>query len=265
MKTSRLLKQEVLALDNLRGLVSVLQELAAQRVQASRDQLIKSRDFNVGLREIYSLVRNRVQTKSSGINLAILISSNHRLQGSVSQKVFADFVGEVVQSPDDIMILGQVGQSMFEQQFPQRKFSSVELIDHAPYIDKFADFLEGILKYDQIRIYHGLFVNIAFQKTGVSHLSIQESSTTVTGDQYTFEPKAEDLEKIFRQGLVHALIDNSFRESTLATQAARVLQLDQAIQQIDKKRQSTNIQEHMLTKHLKSKRQQARLARTLAR
>src|SRR3989344_4331145 len=103
--TKRRIINEISGLTELKSLVEAYQEIAAGRMQKVREAVLKSRQYLFGLNEIYVQVRKNSKLKTKDLNLpggrqgrgsvAVLISANAGLYGSIVNRVSDEFVQHV--------------------------------------------------------------------------------------------------------------------------------------------------------------------------
>ena len=103
---------------------------------------------------------------------------------------------------------------------------------------KLTEVIRHLVQYEEIRVYFGKFESLVTQRPEVQSIS---SATPVAGKLqgpkvfYIFEPSIEEILVFFETQIFASLFDQSLRESQLAKFASRILAMDRATQNIEKK------------------------------
>ena len=101
-----------------------------------------------------------------------------------------------------------------------------------------------MVQYTEIKIYYGKFQSVVTQKPDIQNIA---AGTTVSGDAsapkvlYIFEPSVEDILMFFETQIFASIFDQSIRESQLAKFASRILAMDSASQNIERRITSLNL------------------------
>lgn len=264
MKTVSSLNQELVELETIRDMVTVYQELAANLVKDQKDEILKRRPFMDGLRELYSVVRlAKTGVTDKPKTADVFLSANTRLFGSIISDTFEIYTQSLRNSKSDSIVLGTLGVHMFENRFQKQPNHVLELPENPPFegLDELISLLD---QYDVVTVYHGVFANLASQQpTQVPILSPEPDNTTHPAKTYLFEPSLETLHDLFKRELIVSVMQHALYEANLAKQAARVLQLDAAIDNVADQSNKTQHQKRRLEHQLQSKKQQARLVRVI--
>src|SRR5579884_1276906 len=172
--------EDLEALNSLKNLAQSYEEIAVVRMQKIKDSVLKTRDFLADLsdvfvdlkasyeREVQEILKKRKAgdktllpgLQKNGKTLAVYLSSNGRLYGSVTQKTFKLFVQDLHQMECDIVVIGSAGKEMFENSSAKRDFEYFELPDTDISVDHIKKLMAKFLPYEKVYIYYGKFGNV---------------------------------------------------------------------------------------------------------
>jgi ATP synthase F1 gamma subunit len=249
--TNKELNNQIDNLQAVQNITDVYQQVAAMRMRKVRDGIVNSREFYQKLSEIYleSQACYREQHKATqhhaknyaretnGKSVSVLLSSNTGLYGSVIKAVFKQFADDTATTTDDLIITGQLGRNWFQVLAPTKPFKYFNLADGTDNLDaQLRQIFEYLAKYSNVKVYHGLFRNIAEQQVKVTTLTQQLAQKTTPGPSlsFLFEPGVDKVLQTFEEQLLYAFFDQAVYESALSKYGSRMLSLDSATQNISK-------------------------------
>ena len=137
-----------------------------------------------------------------------------------------------------------MGKGLFSSMFPGKPFAYFELPDYGVDREKLEEVIKHLVQYEEIRIYYGKFQSVVTQKPEKRSIragtQVRSESNAPKVD-YIFEPTIEDILMFFETQIFASLFDQSLRESQLAKFASRILAMDRARQNIEKKVHELNL------------------------
>ena len=257
MKSLRHTINEIESLQDLKILVETYEDIAAIRMQQIRSSVLTNRVFVDGIRGIYSEVQfsykkaiekllNQKGTKKeyikpdNGKEIALLISSDTGLYGSIIPEVIRRFEEFVLKNPHtDLAVVGKVGKTLLETKYSERSFKFYEIKDITKEgeSDQIRNMLLEIVGYEKIVVFHGKYETLIRQNavmTDISTGEIQEGQEKISkkNNRYLFEPSLKKIVTYFEEEIFASLIEQSFYESELAKYASRIIALSDATENI---------------------------------
>lgn len=250
--------EEIIEISSLRELTQVYGEIASTRMKKIRGYVLRNREYLGAIKSIFEdtlaayaqkiskLVAEGKLSKGSQVTflahngkpVSVLISSNTGFFGSIVKETFDKFIAEVRQENAEVTIVGKVGRSLFLEAEPRRPYIFFDLPDYGIDTTKLAEVIKHLVQYSQIKIYYGKFQSVVTQRPDIQTIS---AGTQVTGDvadpkvQYLFEPNVEDILMFFETQIFASVFDQSIRESQLSKFASRIIAMDAASQNIEKR------------------------------
>jgi ATP synthase F1 gamma subunit len=259
MISEKSVNKELAELGALGNLTDIYGEIASIRMKRTRQVVLTSRDFMAEVytvfAEVFASYRVEVMrlVKKSGADpelgvtllphngktVALLLSANTGLYGSVVRASFDLFMDELRKSDVEVSIVGRVGRSYFLNEEPNRAYSYFELPDNGSDKAKLSELVRHLVQYEEIYVYFGQFQNVAQQiptKLVISAKTLLTNIATTASEEnkYVFEPSLERVLMFFETEIFASLLDQTVSESQLAKYASRILAMNKAHENIDK-------------------------------
>ncbi len=261
--------EDLEALNSIKDLAESYEEIAVVRMQKIKDSVLKTRDFLTDLsdvyvdlksshaREIRELLAKR-QEKNKAISpllqkkektLMVYESSNGRLYGSVTQKVFKLFVKDLREFKDedvDVVVIGSAGKEMYENMGVSKKFEYFDIPDSNVEIEHIRKLVRKFLEYEKVHVYYGKFNNVIKQNpiatsiTGDDIFETENLSETPREDRFIFEPILEKIFHFFETQIMANLFSQTVLENQLARHASRVNAMEEALVHIEEEAKKIN-------------------------
>jgi ATP synthase F1 gamma subunit len=274
MISKKQIKAEFDGLMSLKGLVEVYEEVASSRMQKVRTAVLQSRQFLEGLLEVFKrvkavylrnpeiMVSNRPR---NGKTVAVFVSANSGLYGDIVDRTFDIFADSVKKGNQDIVVLGKLGLKMVNDKLPGRLFNYYDFSDEGVDVDSFQMIMRYLMQFEKILVFYGKFKTILYQEPVVTSVS-GDADVAVTdvvvgpegkkmAKQYLFEPSVEEIAKVFNGEILASIFEQTLHESQLAKFASRMLALDNAEANIEKRLLKIRQNEIILAHKLHSKKQ----------
>lgn len=259
MQNKDSLINELETVNSFHEFTQVYQEISVMRMQRIRERVLRNREFQHKLAEIYYDVKHSYENevlkielkkknkKNLGIftkkkkSVAIFLTSSGRLYGDIFRQVFTIFRHYVTTQEVEIIIIGRLGKQMYEDFGLEKKYTYFELPDREVKYDDLLQITSYLVDYDNINVFYGRFENIVTQKGDVSNITgdtVEEVKTTVASDQFKpdskdlkrflFEPSLENVLHFFDTQVFASLFKQAIHESDLARFASRIQAMEKA-------------------------------------
>lgn len=284
MFDKRSLNRSIEELSLLETVTKAYGEIAAQRMQKTRESVLVVRTF---LQEIFDLFyevrvayfrqmarRPKSERKDitflshNGKQVALLLSSNTGLFGDIVKKTFDAFIQEVAGGVSEITIVGKQGKNFFTSQYPNRPYTYFDLPDFNIHASHLAPIIRHIVKYDEIHLYYGRFQNVVVQEpimvTISSKIDLKDSEGHGEVHDYLFEPSIEDILAFFEGEIFSSVFQQSINESQLAKLASRISAMNRASNKIEEQRIKLNISRLALVHRVSDQKQRNTIPAFLA-
>lgn len=247
--------------ENLKMLAQAYEELAVMKMQSTRDSVLKTRNFLDELSYVFYDVKSNFRHQleelmkhskkkdqnitsfstlpNNGREVAVLVSAKAKLYGDIVTKVFHYFVEQVNSHNEiDIIIIGKLGQEMYNQIEKKRNYTFFELSDTDSDIEALKPIISEMVKYKKITVYHGKFVNVINQEPMGANISgeqpIESVDETQTITRYLFEPDLTKILNFFETQIFSSLFKQAIHEAQLSRYASRIKAMEEALGNIDK-------------------------------
>jgi ATP synthase F1 gamma subunit len=268
MTNTHELKLLVTQLSLLKTLTQTYQQIAANHIRKTRTSVVKNRDFITELLMLFDDVRiaykyelltlmkkNKIShtdnlslIKRNGKTTVVFIAANTGLYGGIIKKTIALLTDYLKKNEADVTIIGRMGEELFREQNPGKKYVLFEFPDAGIDSVKLGELVSHLLQYEKVLIFYAQFQSIVSQNPTISSLdsSIELEKKEAGVKKYLFEPSLEKIVVFFETEIFGLIFEQTLRESQLAKQASRMYALDQAIQNINKRLQKTNMETNIL-------------------
>ena len=271
MASKRQIDTERLGLLEIKSLVDAYEEIAAGRMQKVRTAVLTARDFLGGLSEIFGEVKfnytKEVLTverkKRLGKTVAVWISANAGLYGDIVERSFQLFADFLAKNQAEAVVVGRLGTKVMAERLPKVLYNYYDLEDDQVEVEDLVLVMRYLLQYQKIVVFYGQFKSLVNQvpiATAVSGDKLYESSSAMAsegqaGHQYLFEPKIGEVLEFFEGQMLTTMFEQTVHESQLAKFASRLMALDTAVENIDRKVTQLN-QAGVRLKHRQDSRKQ---------
>ncbi len=265
-------------LETLELITQAFGEIASTRMKLTRDSVLTAREYLASIDDIFDDIRrayafqidsivsarkkgNQPVTilSHNGRSVAVLMSANTGLYGDILKNTFEKFMEEASQGESEITIIGKQGLAMFQSTAPDLAYTYFDLPDHSYNSDQISKIIRHIVRYDEIHMYFGRFVNVLVQNVERSVLNsnvdLEKKPSGETPKKFLFEPDLPKLLAFFEIEMFGNLFEQTVRESQLAKFASRILAMDKANENIKVERKRLNL-DRLATLHRESNKKQ---------
>jgi len=250
MKRVKSLKIELESLSSFLGMVEAYEEISAIRMRKVKKSILERREFMQGLNEAfayisyaYKVYRDSLKGKAknnilntNGKTVSVLLSSNTGLYGDIIRWTFEMFRSEVQKSDTDVVLVGKIGQKMYENLDVKKPYKYFDMLDSGIDEPGISNLLKYVVNYTNVIVYHGVFKSILSQnavKTMVTgELMKIEESLDNYDTKFLFEPSVEKVAEHFEKQIMSLIFEQTVFESSLSKFASRMVSLDRAADNI---------------------------------
>lgn len=271
MITKKELEVEIDNLVGLHNMVKAYEEIAATRINHSRQKVLSNRDFIDELGFIFSEVVTSYKRQIDALmkskkakdikelsflnknnkTLYLLISANTGLYGNLIKRTFDLFVENSRKASADKAIIGKIGLGMWQQHKFSDEYFYFDFPDQSVDENSLNKILDFLIKYEKVVIFYGRFHNLVTQKETFSDISghtYEAKQTDAAVARYVFEPSFEKILEFFEKQIFASIFEQTMRESQLAKIASRLTTLDAAsaniIKELEKVTNQKNVTSH---------------------
>jgi ATP synthase F1 gamma subunit len=260
MKRIKYLKDELDYLSNFLMMVESYEEIAALRMRKVKKFILERREFMQGLNEAFAYISYayRVYRKSlkgkerdrilntNGRTVSILLSSNTGMYGDIIINTFNKFKEDVDKEDVDIVIVGKVGQRMYDNLGGGKEYKYFGMMDNGIDEPAIKELIEYITEYSNVVVYHGSFKTVLSQVPTRTEVPVElkriEHSLKTYDDKFLFEPSVEKVAEHFEKQIESLIFEQVVYESCLSKFASRMVNMDIASENIKEKIRHTDIQ-----------------------
>lgn len=260
MQERKKILEEIELVDNLKMLAQAYQEISVIKMQYIRNSVLKNRDFLSELSEVFYHVKQSYKKQIEAMmqkkkitdpkafstltknnkTVSVFISGNAKMYGDIIKKIFNVFVQQVKLSGTEVVIVGKVGKELFDERKIPTPYTYFEIPDADFRFDDLKPLIEYILPYQKVYVFYGKFINIISQDAQASSISGEQPflPTAITNVElkYLFEPSLEKILNFFETQIFSFLLKQTMHESQLARYASRIKAMEEALINIDTKK-----------------------------
>jgi len=256
---------------DLRSLVEVYEETAAEKMKQIRKRILSSREFLEALTKLSSKVGADLTesfTVKKKQEAAVLMSAKAGLFGDLIERIVNQWLSYVKENRVEPVVVGALGKRLVEERSPSLRFEYLDLEDkHMPE----EDLKELSLKlnhYPKVRVFYAKFENIASQEvvngdvTGlIMELQQEISKEEAKRSRYIYEPSVNVISDKIGKEIMTSLVGGMAEENQLSKYASRLLHLDRALDKIDEQLGKLRIDQRQADKQIQERKQQERVIR----
>lgn len=272
----RSITEEIKFIEDLENLVTAYEEIAVMRIQRTRASVVNTRAFVDEMKKIMEDVRlsyrrallikkqTKIINKKKKVPLAVLISSDNRLSGSLVNVVIHDFINYVENNTCELLIVGKTGAQFYVSRGGKKEFGYFDFPDRIldkNLLSKIFSYANG---YADIRFFYGKLITLMRQESFSDRMGVvtdevpdKKGSGIVP---FIFEPSLEDVSLFFDTEILVSLMSQAVREGQLAIWGSRVKAMEETTQRIEKKMQIMRSVENVARHSEFSKKQRQTIA-----
>ena len=245
--TKKQINEQINELLSLKSLVETYEEVAALRMQAIRQSVLKAREFLDGLSNVFVQVKTNLDGNTkiteistlnrNGLIVAVFVSANEGLYGDIINKTYELFSQFIVKRQTDSVIIGKLGVKIVAERNPTLLYNYFDFSDKGLDMDNLGLIMRYLLQFEQIYVFHGKYESLLNQTPVVSSISgdqhIAQAGPNQEEHRYLFEPNIKEVLSMFESQIMATLFQQTMHESQLAKFASRLFHLDEAVESIE--------------------------------
>ena len=239
--TIRDLTEEILTTQTLKDIAQSYTEISSIRLRKIRKQTEGSRRFFQDLSNIFALLRYfakikdpKTQNSGNGKTVVILITSNFRFYGKVSNNASKLFMQYTKDYPSQQIVIGKLGIDFLKSQHYSQSYSALTFKTDMPSHIEMMELVKLIKNYGRVLVVYCEFKTILNQVATIKDLTQTQTEALATDQlkrkDYTFilEPEIHKMIEFFDSQIKNVLLSATFLETELARVASRLITMDQA-------------------------------------
>jgi F-type H+-transporting ATPase subunit gamma len=258
-------------------------EIASIKMMRTREAVLYARNFLEQIAEVFDEVRashleqvmklakkkkissgERVTTLShNGKTVAVLLSANTRLYGDLVMRTYNEFLEEARSNEVEVTIVGKVGMALFREHEPTHPATYFDYPDDGKDETAMEEIVKHLVQYEEIHVYYGKFKNVVRQEPDkyvmTAGLPLSDAGKQSNKPrEYLFEPSLQAILKYFEKEIFGTMLSQTVDESQLGKYASRLVAMDRAEQNIDKRLKKMEV-EQLRARHATQNRKQLNL------
>lgn len=279
-------KKEVLKekdfLVTLKNIMETYEEIAATRMSRVRSSVLGSRDFLLEVNDIFQKVKSSYKNKialimqkkkvkdpskltflkRNGKTVYVFVSANTGLYGEIIRKTYNLFFNTFKNEPGDVVVIGKLGLDIFRASKISANLSYFDMPDNKIDHEALKKTVDYIIKYEKVLIFYERFDNVVSQSPVVMNISGDPlpGETTGTPVKYFFEPSLEKIMEFFEKEIFATIFQQTILESELAKFASRMVSLDLASEDTQKRLNKLILQKERIRHQENNKKQLEKFA-----
>lgn len=287
MQNKQRINAEIELMSTLRLVTQAYEEIAVMRMQRIRDAVLHTRVFINELAQVFVDVKSNYKAtvvnmfgknnsekkqdisvvNKNGKTVAVLITTNSKMNGEIIPKVFHEFYQYVNEHDCDLILIGRMGKQLYEQMPKKKPYSFFELGENQITNTSLREVVLAMMPYSQINVFYGKFESLLSQNAIISNLSGDSiepnKSTEVKPMLYVFEPSIDKIIAFFEKQIFSSLVKQTLSESELARYASRIRAMEDAMVNIDKNSKNLRYQKNKIKKLINNKKQLEIMSRVM--
>lgn len=285
MQKGKQLSEDIEFLSTLRTLCLSYEEISVMKMQKIRGLVLSTRSFFTKLSDVYFNVKSSYKDKiqaimkkkkitdpsklvrgdKNGKSVAVLLSANTKLHGSIVDEVFALFTSYINQNPSDLIIIGRLGRELYEK-LPKssggKKYLYFEIPDMEVNLEDIKSVVYHLLQYEKITVFYGEYSTMMEQIPKMASITgdTKDVPSHENNQKFIFEPKLETILSFFETQIFSSLFKQTVHETQLARFASRIKAMESAIERIEGGQKSLYNEKRRLLRLLENNTQLERLS-----
>lgn len=271
MPSIKTLQKDLTSLGYIRGVLETFEEMAASKMQKVRGKIEEGRAFANGLSELSYDIGMDVMNVT-GIETVIpaylLFGPNAGMFGGYTALLVEQFLREIEGKSGDIYVVGEMAGRMLGQVLGERNFRILRLPNDEMDDNLLQMTVAQMRNYRRVRVVYGKFVNLAKQEVAVrdlagemtlDFLAQKDKEIKMRRLKYLYEPSLDIVGSKLSKEVFVSVMGASAEESQLAKFAARLMQLDQSLYNLDKLWSNLHRERRRVSKKIENKKQSIRV------
>lgn len=238
-------KQRLEEGNSLHLIAQVFTEISSSKLKRIRRGIEENRYFYYDLSNIYSLInmialKNNITRRAKyNKTAAILVGSNERFYGQITNMMINFFISQIGGKNYDLMVVGKSNHAALEGLNFHRPYRKIVFKKDLPEREEIQAVTAQIKDYTQVLVYYpqmkSVLVQIPVSKdiTQTSELASyggnKEQMKAILGQlDYLLEPDIRNMIQFFDTQIKGLLLEQTLMEAELARTASRLITMDHA-------------------------------------
>lgn len=241
MQTEKVIKNEIQTVQQVKNMLTSLQELYVNRMQKVKDSILLSRDYYEGLFFILAEVLHEKEMHftsdphtgiSQNKQLVILFSGSKKFAGSVNRTVFNDFQKYIRENKCEIIIIGKIGRDLLAQHDIKNPYDYFDWAEDSNKTETIRTIAKIITQYSIVKLFFAQYINLTYQKSLQVNLyeglKDEIMKKHVIKSRYIYEPDKTKVTSFFETRVLEAYLYHTLQELYLALIGSRVYRMEES-------------------------------------
>lgn len=285
MPVDRKVYKEIDMIENFKQLAIVYEEIAVMRISNTKNTVLHTREFFNRLENVYFNIKSSYNkklrtsfsrkkgnnllemetTKKNGKEVHVLLSANNKLYGDIISQVFQVFLNKTKILNCDLVILGEVGKTLYEGQESRKQFKYFPISDTGYDPKQIKTITDYLKNFSKVIVYYGKFESVLRQDPATNDISgnqpfLEEKAIPEEYEPYLFEPNLKHVHGAFEEQIFCALFTQKIHEIELARHASRIKAMEKTSENINVRLNGLKHKQRILSSMTQNKRQLNQLA-----
>jgi len=261
MISNKQIEAEIDNLSKLGSVVETYKEIAATRVNRTKNSVVKSHNFLTEINEVFQQVKTSYRSEvnhlmkqkkikdisklqfveRNGKTVHVFISANTGLYGNIIERTFEEFrnaAEEGKKHGNHFAIIGRLGLFFARDAGLGDPYRYFEFPDNTVDDNRLREIAVFLVEYQKIVVYYPVFKTVVKQDPAISDISgnsLPQEPSKTDNIKYLFEPSLEKVLEFFEKEIFSIILEQTIRDSQLAKFASRLVSLDSASENIKKR------------------------------
>ncbi|MBI2593626.1 F0F1 ATP synthase subunit gamma [Candidatus Daviesbacteria bacterium] len=229
---------------SLKQITQAFTQIASSKLKRIRSGVLKNRDFFKELSNIFVLIniiakdRKIVPLPKNGKTLSLVLTSNQRFYGKITNELIEFFLVQVSKIRSDKLIIGKAGIESLKSVNYALSYKHMILAGDFPTNEEFLTLSGYINPYSKVLVFYPQFLSVLVQKPIIVDINQSEGQvgleTQVPEELVTLirnfiiEPEVKIMVDFFDSQIKILLLEAAFLEAELARTASRLISMDNA-------------------------------------
>ena len=241
MQTEKVIKNEIQTVQQVKNMLTSLQELYVNRMQKVKDSILLSRDYYEGLFFILAEVLHEKEMHftsdphtgiSQNKQLVILFSGSKKFAGSVNRTVFNDFQKYIRENTCEIIVIGKIGRDLLAQHDIKNPHEFFDWAEDSNKTETIRTIAKRITQYSIVKLFFAQYINLTYQKSLQVNLyeglKDEIMKKHVVKSKYIYEPDKTKVTSFFETRVLEAYLYHTLQELYLALIGSRVYRMEES-------------------------------------
>lgn len=257
MQNLEVLKNEIVAVEELQDISEALEQIAAKGIVMARKKILAGREFFEETWRIYAILRELILLPAEVKNkdLVFIITLNRGMCGNLLNRVCKAGEQAAEKCKADILITGKKGQGIFSNR-EDKTIHFFSLPNEVTY-EQMEPIKDIAARYARVHVVYPKYVTTLNQEVRIVSLVAKPKEDAKSGPanfvipkRYKLEPNLQEVVNYFNKAIVGIMIYSFFSESILAYNAAQMVAMRNAHENAEEIKTKTVVRYHKKRREL---------------